>query len=154
MYVEAQRGSERPREAQRGPERHRDAQKGPWRPTEAQRGAEWLREAQIGSERSREAQKGPEMLGEAVFCCSGTACGDPCHFILYHRTMNFCGHRQWRHFYMSTDIPISFDFDATFLSGHRLRRRGFLFCHRITYIHMSYIHTYTHTYRHTYVHDI
>ena len=72
--------------------------------------------------------------GDSVFCCSGTASGDPCHFNLYHRTMYFCGHRQWRHFYMSTYIHLSFDFNATFLSGHRLCRRGFLFCHRITYI--------------------
>ena len=25
--------------------------------------------------------------GDSVFCCLGTASGDPCHFILYHRTM-------------------------------------------------------------------
>ena len=38
-------------------------------------------------------------------------------------------HRQWRHFYMSTYIHLSFDFNATFL-----------FCHRIMYRHM-YMHT-------------
>ena len=72
--------------------------------------------------------------GDSVFCCSGTASGDPCHFNLYHRTMYFCGHRQWQHCYKSTFIHLSFDFNATFLSGHRLCRRGFLFCHRMTYI--------------------
>ena len=74
--------------------------------------------------------------GDSVFCCSGTASGDPCHFNLYHRTMYFCGHRQWQHCYKSTFIHLSFDFNATFLSGHRLCRRGFLFCHRMTYIHV------------------
>ena len=31
--------------------------------------------------------------GNTVFCCSGTASGDPWHFISLH---DFCGHRLWR----------------------------------------------------------
>ena len=38
--------------------------------------------------------------GDSVFCCSGTASGDPCAFISYHRILYSCGHRQWRHFYI------------------------------------------------------
>ena len=48
------------------------------------------------------------------------------HHISSH---HFGGHRQWRPFHTYTHI--SFDFIASYLSGHRLWRLSFLFCHRI-----------------------
>ena len=86
--------------------------------------------------------------GDTVFCCSGTASGDPCHFISPH---HFCGHRLWRLSFlvchtvscMSGTIRgnsfMSFEFFASFVWAPPVATQF-----SVLYI-IYYIHTHTQT---------
>ena len=99
--------------------------------------------------------------GHSVFCSSGTASGDPCDFISFHRIISLstaCGDSVFCsvvEYLLSSGTASGdpFTYIHTYIlhlisshrfSGHLLWRLSFLFCHMYTtYVHMC-VHMYIH----------